>query len=293
MLGTFSGNLTPIVSRPPGLGRVYYVQLGGADTNNGIDPGTPFLTIQHAIDICVADHNDYIFVLDCYNADGATINVDEGMLHIIGLAQPTPGLWPQLSGDGTWDVVNLTAAYCEIAGFGFSSAGFAGISITGADRCWIHHCNFAQVGVALQDGIQGIGGDSPSHSLIEDCYFGRWITRDGYRGSPTNTAFRRNIFRDVGTGAVGVGINAAGCEIGAIIENYFMKTIGDVPGVGWGITLALGSWSGLIANNHAMQTGDNTGTNPYRDLTTGVIGTCTNGWGMNYSGQAVIVPATA
>lgn len=293
MLGTqFGANLIPAVSRPPGLGRVYYVQLGGSDDNNGIDPSTPFLKIQHAIDECENDHNDYIYVLDCLAADVATINVNKNMVHIIGLAQPTPGIWPQLSGGGTHDVFNLTASYCKIAGFGFSSPEFAGISIPGgADRCWIHHCNFAQVGVALQDGIIGLGGDSPSHSLIEDCYFGMWITRDGYRGMPTNTTFRRNIFRNVGTDAVGIGINVTGgCEIGAIIENYFFKTIDDLGGAGWGITLPAGSWGGLIMNNRGCQTGHAAaGQNPYLDASGTGIADRDNGWCNNYRGEGIAI----
>lgn len=288
MLGTqFGANLIPVVSRPPGLGRVYYVQIGGSDNNNGIDPGTPFLTLQHAIDVCVPSHNDYIYVLDCWNADIVTINIDCEMIHLIGLAQPTPGIWPQLSGGGTHDVFNLTANYCEIAGFAFASAGFAGISVNGADRCWIHHCNFGQTGNPLQDGIVGVAGDSPSHSLIEDCYFGSFLTRYGYSGNATNTTFRRNVFRDVHT----IALNLGGVEIGAIYENYFYYKEADTPDVGWAITIVAGGNGGMIANNHAMQTGDGTGNNPYRDQSAAAIGALLNGWGMNYSGQAVRTPA--
>ena len=66
----------------------------------------------------------------------------------------------------------------------------------------------------------------------------------------------------------------------------------SVPGPAQGMDIT-SFQGGMISNNHAMQTGDGTGSNPYRDTTTGGIGTCENGWGMNYSGQAVIAPATA
>jgi len=43
----------------------------------------------------------------------------------------------------------------------------------------------------------------------------------------------------------------------------------------------------LVSHNFASQTGDATGNNPYRDLSTGVLATCLNGWVANYAGHTL------
>lgn len=281
-----------VVSRPPAIGRVFFVSTvanGGADTNNGIDPGTPFLTIDHAIGECVNDRNDYIYVLDCWDADAYPIVIDKSRIHIIGVASPSMNLFPQLFGN-TVDIFQLDANYVEIAGFGFVSIGAAGIitGATGGSYGWIHHCTFATAALSLLNGIE-ISGAQMGNTLIEDNMFGSNITNDGLTGQFVNCIIRNNVFRSIDA----ICLNLGGVEIGAILGNYFFSPIASALGVGWAIDLALGANSGLIANNHAVQTGDGTGANPYRDLSAGAIGVKANGWGMNYSGQAVIAPAAA
>ncbi|GAH84946.1 unnamed protein product, partial [marine sediment metagenome] len=72
--------MSGVVSRPPAIGRVFFVDTSGLDTNNGIDPGTPFLTIEHAIGECEDDRNDYIYVLDCWDADDYPITIDKSRI---------------------------------------------------------------------------------------------------------------------------------------------------------------------------------------------------------------------
>lgn len=277
-----------VVSRPPAVGRVFFVNMAGANTNNGIDPGTPFQTIEYAIGQCDDDRNDYIYVLDCWDADAYPITIDKSRIHIIGLAVPSMNLFPQLFGNGA-NIFELSDNYVEIAGFGFVSIGAAGI-ISGAAVTpgfdWIHHCTFATAALSLQECIED-GGGQIGNTLIEDNFFGSNVTMYGLTGQFVNCIIRRNVFRDNHI----IAVNLGGVEIGAIYENYFYAKEADAPGVGWAITLAAGANGGMIANNHAMQTGDGTGNNPYRDQSAGAIGALLNGWGMNYSGQAVTVPA--
>ena len=277
-----------VVSRPPGIGRVFFVKIGGSDTNNGIDPGTPFLTIDHAIGQCDDDRNDYIYVLDCWDADAYPITIDKSRIHIIGVAVPSMNLFPQLQGGGA-DIFQLNDNYVEIAGFGFVSIGEAAI-ISGAaipSYGWIHHCTFATAALSLENCIEQ-GASQIGNMLIEDNFFGSNITMYGLTGQFVNCIIRRNVFRDNHI----IALNLGGVEIGAIYENYFYAKEADTPGIGWAITLAVNSNGGMIANNHAMQTGDGTGNNPYRDQSGNPASAMLNGWGMNYSGQAVIVPAT-
>jgi len=288
------------VIRPLAVGRVFFVDhFTGVDTNNGIDPGTPFKNIEEALaNHCLAERNDYIILLNVWTEDeGYPVHVVISRVHIIGLDLPTPWGWQTLNGGGA-NVFSLEAAYCEIAGMSFTSAAADGISVvTAGNYGWIHHCAFAASGgLGLANGIAGADASVFAHGLIEDCYFsnpaGNPITADGITGGFIATTIRRNIFRAVGA----VCIDLSNVEHGAICDNYFYAPISAGEAVGWAISL-LGvppCGGGPIINNHAVQTGDGTGSNPYRDTSTpGVIGTTMHGWGMNYSGQAVITPAAA
>lgn len=283
----FGGNLLNAVTRPSGLGRVFYVDhFNGANTNNGIDPGTPFQTITYALTQCVADRNDYIYVLDCWDAEPAyPVVIGTSRVHIIGLAVPSMNLYPQLQG-GTNDVFTLNANYIEIAGLGFVSIGAAGIQsgVATPSYGWIHHCTFATAAASLLNGIELSGGQM-GNTLIEDNFFGANITNDGLTGQFVNCIIRNNVFRD----CVAVAINLGGVEIGAVYGNLFYQAIGGAPG--WAITLATNANGGIIANNFACDTGDDSSAvNPYLDGLL-AVGAKLNGWSGNWYGEAVTAPA--
>lgn len=284
------------LTRPSAMGRVFYVNgTSGDNGNNGLDPGTPFETITYALDQCIDDRNDYIFVLDCYDQEPAfPVVIDVSMVHIIGLSQGTVGSnrWSVLIGGGAANGVFQIGGkdWIEIAGFAFGNDGGPCILASGGGcmGSWIHHCVFGET-LAAQDGILGDAPDRPNFTTIENCIFSGLLTRDGIRApAPTKCIIRNNIFREY----AGVGINITGNgEPIFICNNYFYVPIADAAAAGWAITT---SGHGCIFDgNRASQTGDGTGTNPYKDTSTpGVIGTTLNSWGMNYSGQAVIAPAT-
>lgn len=290
----FGAGQIPVVGRPPAMGRVFYVNgQTGVDTNNGIDPGTPFLTIDKALSLCEGWRNDYIIILRGGGAQDYPITVaaDKQRVHIIGVTNDNVQRVPGFAA-GAHAVFDILADQVEIAGLQLLTDNanpailFSGLG-WGA---WIHHCSFGTT-VATQDGIrcdaEGLVG-----GLIEHNYFGHNITRDGCRlNAPTRSVIRNNYFREIVKDGVGIHIVAGGAEVSAIVENYFYGAIAEDLVAGWAITTS--GFGAIIANNHAMQTGDNTGKNPYRDLSVGVIGAKLNGWGMNYSGQAVIPPAAA
>ena len=287
------------LKRPPLIGRVFYVDhINGANTNSGIDPDEAFATITYALTQCVADREDYIIVLE-HGAAGAepaypvVININR--VHLIGRGRNGPDQVIRIHGDGN-DVFSITGRDVEIAGFGFDTTGAAGDGIINAGAlfgAWIHHCHFA--GSSLGQGlVNGINGTFP-WALIEDCVFsspsGVGITGHCIMSAIQSSIIRRNIFTGDAAGA-NECIHIVNVEIGQIVDNYFYEPIGDAGVVGWAIFLeAAGMEGGPIANNHATQTGDGTGNNPYRDTSTGVLATTSHGWGMNYSGQAVIAPA--
>jgi hypothetical protein len=289
--------------RPPAIGRVFYVNhFTGANTNNGIDPGTPFNDITYALTQCVDGRNDYIIVEDCWNDEPAfPIVVNKTRVHIIGLGHGAmmPVYYPSITGGGVGAVFQLAGChFSEIAGFDMLSAGQACIEMIAplqASNMWIHDCTFGMSGPA-QDGILALppaNNDDPNFGVIERCTFGWQLTRHGiWLSSPTKTTIRYNVFNslaggigiNLGTGAAGVGI------VGDIIGNYFFAPIALALAAGWAITIMNGG--AIISGNRASQAGDASGTNPYRDLSTGFAATCLNGWSDNFAGPAlVVVPA--
>lgn len=304
MLGTEypATAINPLI-RPPAIGRIFYVHgFNGDDNNNGIDPGTPFATIAHALDQCVDDRNDYIIVLDHWQ-EAMPIDINKTRVHIIGLSISSNHPFVMLNAAADTAIFTVTASSnnCEIAGFSFGGgASHAAIENVGGTPMglYIHDCEFGHsfAGNTPQDGI--LIDLNATNLRVEHCTFlgneaegGGTITRDGIRfiggGDPLGGVFKDNVF----TGIPGVGINIAAVAANTggfiILENKFFAEIADAKAAGWAITLTANVKGSLVSHNFASQTGDGTGNNPYRDLTTGVLATCLNGWVANYTGPAL------
>ena len=302
---------------PIGAGHVYWVNTaanGGSNLNIGTRPDQPFETITFALTQCVAERNDYIMVIDDWQ-EPATINVNITRVHIIGLAnylRPNTNnplvCLNSVTNDFPIFTVSALSNNSEIAGFALGGGALhAGIeNVAGTPmNLHIHDCVFGHSfsGNTPQDGI--LIGANATNIRIENCIFlgldaghkvDGLITRDGIHiaaaGDPRGGVIRDN--RCSGIPSVGVNLSAP-FEDGAWIveDNRFFIPIVDALAAGWAITLQGNVAGCMVNNNHAMQTGDGTGNNPYRDLSNpGLIAQLKNGWGMNYSGQVVIVPAT-
>lgn len=271
-----------------GVGNTYFVDISGLDSNDGLTPAKALKTITAALAKCVDDHDDYIYVLDCWDADTYPITIDKSRVHIIGVGVPSMNLFPQLQG-GTENIFVLNANYVEIAGLGFVSAGASAI-VSGADNCsygWIHHCTFATAALSLLNGIAQVGCQI-GNMLIEDNMFGSNITNDGITGQLVNCRIRNNVFRD----CVNIAVNLGAVEIGTVIGNHFFRGL-DGAVAGWAITLAAAANGGIITDNKASQTGNAAGADnlPYVDASGLAVGSRLNGWAANYHGENVIVPA--
>jgi len=251
----------------------------GDDTNNGIDPGTPFETIGHALGECTAWGNDYIIVLRGGGAETYPITIETARVHIIGMSNDVPQRTPGYAA-GANVVFQVAADQIEIAGLQLltDNANPAIEFTTAAWGAWIRYCSFGTT-IATQYGLFA-GVEGPVAGCIENNWFGHNLT-DGMRLlAPTRSIIRNNIFREI-TG-IGINIQAAGSEAGAIINNYFYAALAAALGIGWAITVR--GVGGLIMGNHASQSIDNAGNNPYRDVQ-GL-----NGWSENWSGNALISP---
>jgi hypothetical protein len=292
------------VIRSPAAGRVFFVRSTGDNDNNGVDPGTPLQTITYALTQCAAGRGDYIIVMDNTSANEPAwpIVVDVTIVHIIG-RWGAPYAEPSIRAVGAGNACfQLEAPWIEIAGLELGAGDDATPIIQSPagpgtiGEWWIHHCTFGWI-IAQSFGSDGIWvqntHDAPQ-CVIEHCWFRGpqaatgGCTRDGIRieGNATRSIFRNNLFWRL-TGGIGIHCIQNGSDIGAILDNGFFAPIADALAAGWAITMESGVGNALIAGNKASQTGDATGTNPYRDLSTGALATCLNGWVDNHAGNAL------
>lgn len=273
----------------------------GSDGNEGTNPNYPLAKIDTAVGKCTDANHDYIFVLNAWDNDTTTITVDHTCVHIIGLSGSnprSPSVWMKSGGTGTLAAFTIKggdASACEIAGFTLGAnsthpciTSAAGTS-TNLVYGHIHHCNFAGTGDATflaQDGIlQDSSGGGFDGTLIEDCYFGGQIGRDGIRFVDLYWGIiRNNIFREIGSG-VAIHQVTGGHATGMpdILDNKCYQKAATVAGAF--ITTVDGS-GGLIDGNVCAEDATGTcGNNPYLEGT----GACA--WGVNWSGYAVTLPA--
>lgn len=303
----FTGAVKVGVSAPFTKGKVLYVDSRswgvGSDSYDGLDPNYPLATITRALALCTAGNGDYIFCLDGYDNDEATITVAKSNVHIIGLGNANiraPFVWLKVGALAVFTLQGGDAANVEIAGFTLgadsthpcitTSAGTSTNLIYGH----IHHCGFAASGDAsfvARDGI--LCGDNAGLDgcVIEDNFFGEQLTRDGIRFANFYWGLiRNNIFRM--TSYKGIYQTGSGALHGTpdIISNKFAQ---KMPALDKGSAIYItDSTGGFIDDNHAAENADGTcDNNPYVDLSNGTADTTVNAWGVNWVGYAVGVPA--
>lgn len=305
--GTFDVSGATLLGVNPmlGKGQVLYVDTrswGVGNDNNGLkakDPNFPLATIGAAYTLCTAGRGDYIFVLDGYDNDAATITIAKSNLHIIGLNganHRAPFVWLKIAGTGAAAVFTLqggNAANVEIAGFtlGADSSHPCITTVTGGSTelvyGHIHHCTFgASLDAAFiaQDGVLVAADTGLDGTLIEDCTFGDEITRDGIRFiNFYQGLIRNNLFSNCGVIAIDAITGGAATGMPDVISNKFRAVHGKSEG--WAIT-TIGSGGGLITDNQATADFETGGNNPYLDHAD------LNQWGVNWTWNAVAAPAT-
>ncbi len=314
-LEVYAGGTSPVAffNRNMGYlppGNTYYVDSRSwgtaADTNNGLTPDEPLATVNAAIAKCTAGAHDYIFCIDGYDNDTATITIAKSGLHIIGVDganHRAPFVWMKIAGTGALPCFTLQggdAANVEIAGFTLGASASAPCITTTAGTSTnliyghIHHCGFAasgDVAFVAQDGILCGTGAGLDGCLIEDCTFGYEITRDGirfinfYDGLIRNCLFEMSAYMGIRqlTGGAARGM----CDV---LNNRFKQKI---PALDKGSAIYItDAGGGLIDGNHAAENADGTcDNNPYVDLSSGTADTTLNAWGYNMVGTAKGEPA--
>ena len=265
------------------MGKIYYVNGNtGSDGYTGESKVTPMKTIKAALAKCVSGRDDYIIVLDHYQ-ETFPITVDKSMVHIIGLKVGQPMVWLTASSDTA--IFNVEEDFVEIAGFEFGAgATHAAIEFTASKGygC-IRDCVFGWM-QAGQDGIRVVAPYEAAETIIENCFFGNNLTRDGIRidHAMTRGLIQDNLFRSV----PGIGINVVSqITLGTIRRNKFM-----LPSDSAGKAITLG------ANNSGVFVEDNDANFGHGDAMLQIpwvdsAGGDANTWDNNKRGGVVVFPA--
>jgi hypothetical protein len=256
---------------------------------------------------CTSGKHDYIVCLDGYDNDTATLTIAKKGLHIIGVDganHRAPFVWLKVAGTGAAAVFTLKggdAANVEIAGFTLGAdtshpcITTAAGTTTNLIYAHIHHCSFGGTGdtsFVAQDGITGYSnGLGLDGLLIEDCYFGYELTRDGIRFINFYDGMIRNCMFEM-SAYMGIRQITGGATRGNpdILNNRFKQKI---PALDKGSAIYITDGGGaFIDGNVAAENGEGTGdNNPYVDLSSGSADTTLNAWGVNWVGDAVGLPA--
>ena len=178
----YSGGLAAALG--PGAGNVFYVNGGSdgpvVDTGSGLRPDDPKQLIQSAIDLCTANNNDYVVILN-YGGNGRAaetwpVVVDKTMCHIIGVGtvgQKWPVVRPNApaGADIADPAFSVTADRVEIAGLEIGGGDTAGgIHPVDAGGVWgltVHDCRVLIQGTLLTFAFERTLGDSFDSKLEE------------------------------------------------------------------------------------------------------------------------------
>lgn len=260
--------------------------------NEGQTPDEPLLTITAALAKCTAAKNDFIFILNYYQATGETwpISISKGQVHIIGIGYSSgPWNWVQPTGDTAAFTLTTGADGVEIAGLEIGAGATHGgieMATSGLWNLHVHDCGFGtENGMTGAYGIRagdGTTGGELINALIENNRFGRKLTASGIEVPTALTGpndvkgciIRNNKF-EVATGNVGINVpkTSASFADGGIFDNTFL-----VPAeAGAAITFGAGT-TGIVDGNRAYMLDESTilSAEVFRSGADGMS------WGQNY-----------
>ncbi len=292
VLGAIAGSAIPV--------KFWWVDANISSSGAGTDPSIAFKTIQEAITASSNSVDDWILVFD-YSGGGATITMNKSFVHLIGnrasKAMPYPRIKPASAVAGI--TFAATGDRCEIANFTIGGGdqtvpaiSFPVGTAAGAYGDYIHDNVIGRDGDApCLEGIYVASGGAAPYLLVEDNRFigagGTGVAAAGsairIAGNATRCQITGNKILDVGrTATPAIWLDGAVTE--PTIEYNQIKTDTDT-GTGSAITLGASVDDGWINGNVANDGKDAPGNNPFVD------GGSTNGWGINYTGKDVTLPA--
>lgn len=210
------------------VGTVYFCDWdNGSDSNDGSSWATPFKSITQAL--TVATSYDTIYVKQGIYLEGATLNITQAGLKLIGVQSSEMHFGqPSIHTHGTETLITINANQVEIANLSFHDQG-AGTSVEVASastaiwRTHIHDCFFGGNATALIGIDAGLTPDAP-FTVIERCYFQHYETA-GIHLNAFNSTVRNCIFQ-IGTGNYGIQYHpdTADRPYGYLLDNRFITT---------------------------------------------------------------------
>lgn len=272
-------------------GKTFYVNYGGNDSESGLDPAAPLLTITKAVSLCTDDKHDTIVVMNYWLNEDGPITINKRHVSLVGAKSganwfggtpSAPAIMLNASGDT--QVLILAERDIAVANFVFDpGASYAAITFTGGAgfvRQGIFNCQFT----SGKYGIEGTAGSSyqPSHYLtIKNCWFHPDLTTGGILlGSNGSWPLIENCWFEQ---VPGPQISITGAHAGGRIINNLHSLDSDTAGEA--ITLGANPSRYFVMGNRANDAGTaNMSNNPYVDA--GVD----NIWLDNYTGKTIEQP---
>lgn len=200
-------------SIPPG-GRTFFFNPNTSGARNAerpwydVDGVSCFATLQGAIDACVADRGDVIYMARGYYAPSATVNFNKQGITLIGGAfgmnLHARGEFFTVDSSNTYGPAARITKGCHIYGVGFAGAQASGdnytatVQIDGSGAStdgygtWLDHCYFTNWDRAAVN--YGVVNQGAARVRIDQCSF--------YGGAATNI-FDAGILHDESTTAGG------------------------------------------------------------------------------------------
>lgn len=279
----YGGGLSNYMIAGAGLGDVFYVDgVAGSNTNSGLDPTQPKLTIAAALVLCTNDHNDTIIVLDYYDLESdLAVTINKSKVTLVG----SPGGCK----DRSWTCIHATAdTACfiiaandvRIHNFTFEAgASHGGVEFSGGVcRIGVFDCWFA----AGAYGVYDATGTVAFSLEIADCHFCQSLTSHGIyiNDDPAFLFIHDNLFDACQGDAINI-VHGAGDKV----VNNVIACSSDLQGTG--ITLGASVTRCLCAWNAANFGDADMVANPFEDGAAGDV----NHWMTNYKGITLIHPA--
>ena len=197
-------------------GRIFYVNTNSSGARNidrpwfDVDEDSVFSTLQGAIDKCVDDRGDVIYVARGYTVITTPVLFNKAGISVIaqGYGMPPMFMGEYFAQDNTTGgaAAAIISKSCLIYGLGFHTAWTGGISsnvtvaLVSGEAGWIHlhSCRFMNWTTAT---VYGINFEAGANCLIENCSFEGAATQPfvnagiAFGGSPTQNPIR-NVVRN-------------------------------------------------------------------------------------------------
>jgi hypothetical protein len=278
----YGGGLVNYLIAGAGLGGVFYVDgCAGLDTNSGLDPQHPKLTIAAALALCANDRNDTIVILDYYDMESdAAVTINKSKVTLVGSESGSRGRpWACLHATADTACLIVAANDVRIHQLYFDAgASHGGIEFSGGKcRIGIYDCYF---GTGANGILDSAGGVTFSLDIVNN-FFCQALTAQSIYINDDPAFFRilGNVFDQPQNVAIEV-VQGGG---GQIRDNVIAL---DGNTAGRAITLGASVYRCIVDGNRANYGDTTMGLIPYTDS----AGAGANHWMLNYKGVTATMP---